>query len=91
MATTKNSKATKSEDNSVVRMILKSKTTWFMKTLALIVFPLIIIYLVICGVLQMILYPVLYIIVTLLGDMSLREEVARSIRNVWSTNYWFWF
>ena len=90
MVTTKNSKTTKSDDNSVVKMILKSKTTWYMKTLALIIFPFIIIYLAICGILQMILYPVLYIVLTFLYDFELRDDVAYQIRKIYSTDYW-WF
>ena len=39
----------------------------------------------------MILYPILYVILTLLYDRGLREEVAYSMRKVWSTDYWFWF
>lgn len=88
MVTTKNSKTTKSEVNGVVQMISKSKTTWYMKALALIVFPFIIIYLAICGILQMILYPILYVVLTLLSDYQLRRNVVDSMKIVYSFNYW---
>ena len=88
MITTKNKKTTKSEGNSVVKMILKSSTTWYMKTLALIIFPFIIIYLVICGILQMILYPILYVVLTLIYDYQLRSDVLDSMKIVYSFDYW---
>ena len=88
MITTKNSKTTKSEVNSVVKMILKSRTTWYMKTLALIVLPFIILYLIICGILQMILYPILYVVLTLICDYQLRRDVLYSMKIVYSFDYW---
>ena len=88
MATTKNSKPTKSEVNSVVKMILKSRTTWYMKTLALVVLPFVVVYLVICGILKMILYPILYVVLTLISDYQLRRDVLDSMKIVYSFDYW---
>ena len=88
MATTKNSKTTKSEVNSVVKMILKSRTTWYMKTLALVVLPFVVVYLVICGILKMILYPILYVVLTLISDYQLRRDVLDSMKIVYSFDYW---
>ena len=88
MATTKNSKTTKSEVNGVVKMILKSRTTWYMKTLALVVLPFVVVYLVICGILKMILYPILYVVLTLISDYQLRRDVLDSMKIVYSFDYW---
>lgn len=92
MTTNKDNKnamsGTKNELNGAFNMIKNSKASWFTKTLAFIVFPFVVMYLGLCGLLQMVFYPILYVILTFLYDFELREDVAYQMRKVWSVDYW---
>lgn len=89
-ADSKNAKSgNKNELSKTFSMIKNSKVSWFTKTMAFIVFPFVLLYIYICGLIQMILYPILYFILTIIYDKELRNEVAYSMRKVWSTDYWF--
>ena len=78
----------KAEFDSTVRMIKNSNMSTFKKILAFIAIPFVVAYMFICGLIQLVFYPILYVILTLLYDFDLRNEVAYSIRKVWSIDYW---
>ena len=89
LANSKNAKSeNKNEIKKVFSMINTSKMSLFKKILAFILVPFVVFYLAICGLIQMILYPILYVVLTILYDFDLREDVVYSMRKVWSTNYW---
>lgn len=79
----------KNEIEKVFSMINTSKMTLWKKILAFIVVPFVIFYLAICGLIQMILYPILYVVLTIVYDKDLRKEVAYSMKKFWSIEYWY--
>ena len=77
-----------SNRNSILTMLSKAKMPIYEKILAYMVLPFIVIYMLICGFIQLFFYPILYVILTLLYDKELRSDVSYRIRKVWSIDYW---
>lgn len=77
-----------SNRKSILTMLSKSKMPIYEKILAYMVLPFIVIYMLICGFIQLFFYPILYVILTLLYDKELRSDVSYRIRKVWSIDYW---
>ena len=72
----------------IFKQIKVTNAPWYGKLFGFIIWPLIVLYMFIVSLIQLILYPIFYVITVIMLDDELANVMKYHVKKVWSKEYW---